>query len=196
MPTNSNLNILINGPDYGDIKSNIAFLECVAGLGTQIDALLGWNPLIAERINTSVGLGDEPLELKGHDVGAVGLLIAAEIVTNGGILVIQSHTSAAKVFSVLEGCGLFVPMADLEKCYGFAKPNDVNPSTLIKSVTRLLDTQDNDGAFHPELIVTCVSTNELPLMIEELEDRRQYALDRRGRKAAGSGMSRFAAERN
>jgi len=175
MPRDLNLNILINGPNDGDIKSTIAFLKNVEHLGAQIDTLLKWNPPIAERINNPPALGDEPLNLQGHDIGATGLLIVGEIVTNGGILAIQSHTEAAKVFSVLEGCGLFVPMADLGSCYEFAAPQEVSPSTLIMSVNRLLDTRDDDGVLHPEAIVTCVSTNDLPAIIDEIEYRRQYA---------------------
>jgi hypothetical protein len=65
-----------------------------------MDTLLQWNPQIAARINSSEAWATSHWGFKD--------MTSAQS---------HSHTSAAKVFSVFEGCGLFVPMGDFEKCY-------------------------------------------------------------------------------
>ena len=167
-------NIVISGPQYGDVASYVNFLQGTSNIAKLMDSLLEWNPDIANRIKLSSLLHPEA-QLNGRNIGRLGLLITGDLVSGGGVMSIETHDWCAAAFCILEGCGLFAADSSYPKFYHFAVPNLVPPAVVIKSTLGILESRDEEGILHPESIVSCVDDDPLPKVLEHIEEDRAYA---------------------
>jgi hypothetical protein len=177
-----NMNIVIGGPSQDDITSYINFLQNCRRLTHQVDEFFEWNPDLAARANRRHDILETSMRIGGYDISLFGPLVISGVISNSGVLVIKSHVPAAQAFCVLAGCGVFVPTPG--RWYEFSTIRTLKRSMVIQSVVSLINTLDDGSISHPENIVTCIPTSELPGIIDEIQLRHEHQLsirrDRRG----------------
>ena len=149
--------ILIANPSWDEAASR-EWMRCAATLARTIDMLRLYDPEFAARVC-------EWHELSS-DLDLESFTLVDEFSRKRGPAVIPAYTMLAEIFSILEGCGLFKYVAPY---YQFNIPDVVLPDTMRKAVYRLLDTQDADEIHHPEKIISCTRSQDLPSGLSALE---------------------------